>query len=63
MRLHERFEPEEIPYGPWYDAYVPDQTILDKQKNEKICLCPIAQPLWCLPTGHQKFLRQLIETL
>ena len=31
IRLHERFEPEEIPYGPWYAAYVPDQTVLDKQ--------------------------------
>ena len=19
IRLHERFEPEEVPYGPWYD--------------------------------------------
>ena len=26
IRLHERFEPEEIPYGPWYEAYAPDQT-------------------------------------
>ncbi len=23
------------PYGPWYAAYVPDQTVLDKQKKEK----------------------------
>ncbi len=21
VRLHERFEPEEVPYGPWYEAY------------------------------------------
>ena len=20
IRLHERFEPEEVPYGPWYEA-------------------------------------------
>ena len=38
IRLHERFEPEEIPYGPWYAAYVPDQTVLDKQRKKKICL-------------------------
>ena len=24
VRLHERFEPEEVPYGPWYEAYIPD---------------------------------------
>ncbi len=23
IRLHERFEPEERPYGPWYEAYRP----------------------------------------
>ena len=26
VRLHERFEPEEVPYGPWYEAYIPDDT-------------------------------------
>ena len=25
IRLHERFEPEEVPYGPWYEAYRPTE--------------------------------------
>ena len=36
IRLHERFEPEEIPYGPWYAAYAPDQTVLDKQRKKRL---------------------------
>ena len=31
IRLHERFEPEEVPYGPWYEAYRPDEETLEKQ--------------------------------
>ena len=27
IRLHERFEPEEVPYDPWYEAYIPDETV------------------------------------
>ena len=27
------FEPEEVPYGPWYEAYRPDEETLEKQRN------------------------------
>ena len=30
IRLHERFEPEEVPYGPWYRAYIPDYLMLSR---------------------------------
>ena len=33
IRLHERFEPEEVPYGPWYEAYRPTEADLDKQRK------------------------------
>ena len=35
IRLHERFEPEEVPYGPWYEAYQPTEEILEKQCRHK----------------------------
>lgn len=35
IRLHERFEPEEVPYGPWYEAYQPTEEILEKQRRHK----------------------------
>ena len=34
IRLHERFEPEEVPYGPWYEEYKVKPEELEKQKME-----------------------------
>lgn len=41
VRLHERFEPEEVPYGPWYEAYIPDDTELEKQRKHKFSYSPL----------------------
>ena len=63
IRLHERFEPEEVPYGPWYQAYVPDQETLEAQKNHKFDYRPlisIAVPAYQTPV---EFLKQMIESL
>ena len=35
IRLHERFEPEEVPYGPWYEVYIPDEETLENQRKHK----------------------------
>ena len=40
IRLHERFEPEEVPYGPWYEAYIPDETVLEKQRRHTFPYAP-----------------------
>ena len=61
IRLHERFEPEEVPYGPWYEAYVPDETELEKQKQHHFEYSPlisVAVPAYRTP---EKFLFQMIE--
>ena len=63
IRLHERFEPEEVPYGPWYEAYVPDETELEKQKQHHFEYSPlisVAVPAYRTP---EKFLIQMIESL
>lgn len=63
IRLHERFEPEEVPYGPWYQAYVPDQETLEAQKKHKFDYRPlisIAVPAYQTPV---EFLKQMIESL
>ena len=39
IRLHERFEPEEVPYGPWYEAYIPDETDAGETEKASFCLC------------------------
>ena len=63
IRLHERFEPEEVPYGPWYEAYVPDLKELDRQRREKFDYEPlisVAVPAFRTP---EEFLRQMIDSL
>ena len=63
IRLLERFEPEEVPYGPWYAAYVPDEEALEKQRKHKFNYAPlisIAVPAYQTPV---EFLKQMIESL
>ena len=63
IRLHERFEPEEVPYGPWYAAYVPDEEALEKQRKHKFNYAPlisIAVPAYQTPV---EFIKQMIESL
>lgn len=63
IRLHERFEPEEVPYGPWYQAYVPDRQTLDAQRKahwKDAPLISIAVPAYRTPP---EFLRQMMDSL
>ena len=63
IRLHERFEPEEIPYGPWYAAYAPDQTVLDKQRKKKFAYSPLISVVVPAYRTPEAFLRQMIDSL
>lgn len=63
VRLNERFEPEEVPYGPWYEAYVPGEAELEKQRRRKWQYEPkisVVVPAYRTP---EKFLRQMIDSL
>lgn len=63
VRLGERFEPEEVPYGPWYEKYRPTAEELARQKKKKWKVKPkisIAVPVYRTP---EKFLREMIESL
>lgn len=63
VRLHERFEPEEIPYGPWYEAYIPTEEELRRQEKKKFAYSPkisIVVPAYKTP---EKFLRQMLESV
>lgn len=63
IRLHERFEPEEVPYGSWYEAYVPDEAALEKQRHHHFEYSPlisVAVPAYRTP---EKFLAQMIDSL
>ena len=63
IRLHERFEPEEVPYGLWYRAYIPTEETVETQRKQKFDYSPlisIAVPAYQTPV---EFLRQMIESL
>lgn len=63
VRLHERFEPEEVPYGPWYEQYIPNREELERQRKKKWSCSPkisIVVPAYRTP---ETFLRQMIDSL
>ena len=35
VRLSERMEPEQVPYGPWYEKYRIGEEALEKQRRKK----------------------------
>ena len=62
-RLQERMEPEEVPYGPWYEAHRASEETLEKQRKKKWkdpAIISIAVPAYRTP---EKFLRELLDSL
>lgn len=63
IRLRERMEPEEVPYGPWYEAYRPSEKELEKQRRRQWATplkFSIVVPAYRTP---ELFLRQMIDSL
>lgn len=63
IRLQERMEPEEVPYGPWYEAYKPSEKELEKQRAKKWAApvkISVIVPAFCTP---ELFLCQMIDSL
>ncbi|MGI6010579.1 MAG: glycosyltransferase family 2 protein [Ruminococcus sp.] len=63
VRLSERMEPEEVPYGPWFEKHRAAQEELEKQKARKwdrMPLLSIVVPAYRTP---EDFLRQMIDSL
>ena len=62
-RLAERMEPEEVPYGPWYEEHKASPATLEKQRKvqwENPVTISIAVPAYRTP---EEFLRQLLDSL
>lgn len=63
VRLCERMEPEEIPYGPWFEKHRPADSELEQQRNRRWDYCPmfsIVVPAYRTPA---LFLEQMIESV
>lgn len=63
IRLCERMEPEEVPYGPWFEKHRPSQEELDRQRKKKwrdAPLISVAVPAYRTPP---LFLEQMIRSV
>lgn len=63
IRLCERMEPEEVPYGPWYEKHRPLESELEKQREKVWKETPvfsIVVPAYRTPV---LFLEQMIESV
>ena len=61
--LFERLEPEEVPYGPWYESHKPDRAELDRQRRYDIEGGPMFSILVPTYMTREVFLRQMIESV
>ena len=61
--LFERLEPEEVPYGPWYESHKPDGAELDRQRRTEIEGGPMFSILVPTYMTREVFLRQMIESV
>ncbi len=62
IRLHERFEPEEVPYGPWYRGIQTDEETLEKQRKRKFRWAADQHCGTCI-SDTERFLRQMLDSL
>lgn len=63
VRLRERMEPEEVPYGPWFEKHQPAQEELEKQRKKRWDYSPkisVVVPAYRTPA---LFLEQMISSL
>lgn len=72
VRLSERMEPEEVPYGPWYEEHRAKPEELERQRRQSLawenfsggeepaCVFSIAVPVFRTPA---KFLCEMIESV
>lgn len=63
IRLSERMEPEEIPYGPWYENHRVKSEELERQSRHHFAFMPLISVV--VPAYHtpEVFLREMIESL
>ena len=63
IRLQERLEPEEVPYGPWYEKYRPGEKTLEEQRRRRFRNPPCFSI--CVPVYHppKPFLEAMVQSV
>ena len=71
IRVHERLAPEQVPYGPWFEAHRTPQDILDREReifrtqyrdrmDQDGPLFSVIVPAWKTP---ERYLRELLDSV
>ncbi len=62
-RLQDRLEPEDVPYGPWFEAHRASESDLKAQRAAKLKVMPLISVI--VPAYHtpEQFLRELIDSV
>lgn len=63
VRLSERMEPEEVPYGPWFEAHKAAAQELERQKKRRFKRGPLISVVVPAYRTPEVFLREMIESL
>ena len=63
VRLSERMEPEEVPYGPWYEKHRASDKELESQRKTKLAKQPLISVAVPAYKTSKEFLAQMIESL
>lgn len=63
VRLCERMEPEEVPYGPWFEKHRLGESDLEKQRNKKWKYGPVFSVVVPAYRTPALFLEQMIESV
>ncbi len=62
-RLMERMEPEEVPYGPWFESHRPGEEELARQRRTAAADGPLISVVVPAYRTPEKFLREMIGSL
>ena len=67
IRVRERLTPDDVPYGPWYEAHKACEEELDRQRSECASMPSREKPLFSIVVPAWKtpeaFLRGLLDSV
>ena len=63
VRLSERMEPEEVPYGPWFEKHKASREQLEKQRARKWDRTPLLSIVVPAYRTPEEFLEQMMDSL
>ena len=63
IRLSDRVEPEEVPYGPWYEKHKASEEELAAQRGRNFAVQPLISIVVPVYRTPERYLREMIESV